>query len=107
MYFIILTTAFTLNRDGQTNIETSRDAALALRPLAGPLASTLYTIGIVGVGLLAIPTLTWFGCLRLRGSFGLAARTGQAAEAGAFVLHSHTRFDRRGGHHGFHGHQPG
>jgi len=58
MYFIILTTAFTLNRSGQTNIETAKDAALALRPIAGPLASTLYTLGIVGVGLLAIPTLT-------------------------------------------------
>jgi NRAMP (natural resistance-associated macrophage protein)-like metal ion transporter len=58
MYFIILTTAFTLNRAGTTNIETAKDAALALRPLAGPLASTLYTIGVVGVGLLAIPTLT-------------------------------------------------
>jgi NRAMP (natural resistance-associated macrophage protein)-like metal ion transporter len=58
MYFIILTTAFTLNRSGHTNIETAKDAALALRPLAGPLASTLYTLGIVGVGLLAIPTLT-------------------------------------------------
>src|SRR5262245_43607900 len=58
MYFIILTTAFTLNRSGQMNIETSKDAAMALRPLAGPLATTLYTVGIVGVGLLAIPTLT-------------------------------------------------
>ena len=58
MYFIMLTTAFTLNRAGHTNIETAKDAALALRPLAGELASTLYTVGVVGVGLLAIPTLT-------------------------------------------------
>src|SRR2546423_1307546 len=58
MYFIILTTAFTLNRTGHTNIETSKDAATALLPLAGRLATTLYTLGIVGVGLLAIPTLT-------------------------------------------------
>jgi NRAMP (natural resistance-associated macrophage protein)-like metal ion transporter len=58
MYFIILTTAFTLNRNGHTNIETATDAALALRPLAGPLAATLYTLGLIGVGLLAIPTLT-------------------------------------------------
>jgi len=58
MYFIILATAFTLHRSGHTNIETAKDAALALRPLAGALASTLYTLGIVGVGLLAIPTLT-------------------------------------------------
>lgn len=58
MYFIILTTALTLNRHGLTNIETSRDAALALEPLAGKFAATLYTFGIIGVGLLAIPTLT-------------------------------------------------
>jgi NRAMP (natural resistance-associated macrophage protein)-like metal ion transporter len=57
MYFIILTTAMTLHRAGITNIDSSRDAALALRPLAGDLASTLYAIGILGVGFLAIPTL--------------------------------------------------
>jgi len=58
MYFIILSTAFTLNRSGHTNIETSKDAAQALLPLAGRFATTLYTVGIIGVGLLAIPTLT-------------------------------------------------
>jgi NRAMP (natural resistance-associated macrophage protein)-like metal ion transporter len=57
MYFIILTTALTLHRNGITNIDTSRDAAAALMPLAGPFAATLFTIGIVGVGLVAIPTL--------------------------------------------------
>jgi NRAMP (natural resistance-associated macrophage protein)-like metal ion transporter len=41
MYFIILTTALTLHRHGITNIETSRQAAEALRPLAGHFASTL------------------------------------------------------------------
>ena len=57
MFFIILTTASTLHRHGITHIETSRDAAAALRPLAGDYAYYLYTIGIVGTGLLAIPTL--------------------------------------------------
>ena len=57
MYFIILTTALTLHRNGVTNIDTTRDAAAALRPLVGPAAMTLFTIGIVGVGLVAIPTL--------------------------------------------------
>ena len=50
MYFIILTTAFTLHRHGITNIETSREAAEALRPLAGTLASTLYTLGLIEWG---------------------------------------------------------
>jgi len=57
MFFIILTTAITLHAHGITHIETSRQAAEALRPLAGKFAATLFTVGIVGVGLLAIPTL--------------------------------------------------
>jgi NRAMP (natural resistance-associated macrophage protein)-like metal ion transporter len=57
MFFIILATAVTLNRHGITQIETSRQAAEALRPFAGRFATTLFTLGIVGVGFLAIPTL--------------------------------------------------
>ena len=57
MYFIILTAAVTLHRNGVTHIETSKQAAEALRPLAGSLAYFLYTAGLIGVGLLAIPTL--------------------------------------------------
>jgi Mn2+/Fe2+ NRAMP family transporter len=58
MYFIILTTALALHSHGIKDIQTSRDAADALRPLVGTLAATLYTVGIIGVGMLAIPTLT-------------------------------------------------
>ena len=57
MFFIILTTAITLNQHGITKIETARQAAEALRPFAGNFAATLFTRGIVGVGFLAIPTL--------------------------------------------------
>jgi NRAMP (natural resistance-associated macrophage protein)-like metal ion transporter len=57
MFFVILTTALTLHAHGLMKIETSRQAAEALRPLAGHLAATLYTLGILGVGCLAIPTL--------------------------------------------------
>lgn len=57
MYFIILTCAVTLHRSGHTDIATTKDAAEALRPLAGDLAYWLYTVGIIGTGLLAIPTL--------------------------------------------------
>src|SRR5450631_2417815 len=52
-----LSTALTLNRHGITHIETSRQAAEALRPFAGKFAATLFTVGIIGVGFLAIPTL--------------------------------------------------
>jgi Mn2+/Fe2+ NRAMP family transporter len=57
MFFIILTTALTLHAHGITTISTTRQAAEALRPLAGDGAYLLYTIGLVGTGLLAIPTL--------------------------------------------------
>ncbi len=57
MFFIIVTTASTLHVHGQTQLATSADVAAALRPLAGRFAMLLYTVGIVGTGLLAIPTL--------------------------------------------------
>src|SRR5258708_21992435 len=57
MFFIILTTALTLHAHGKTHVETSRQAAEALLPIAGRWAATLYTVGIFGVGFLAIPTL--------------------------------------------------
>ncbi len=56
-FFIILTTGLVLNAHGVTDIQTAEQAAIALRPLAGPLAFFLFTIGIVGTGLLAIPVL--------------------------------------------------
>jgi Mn2+/Fe2+ NRAMP family transporter len=55
-FFIVLTTALTLHQHG-VMITTTREAAEALRPLAGDYAYFLYTIGLVGTGLLAIPTL--------------------------------------------------
>ena len=58
MYFIILTTAATLHAHGQTSIETAQEAAEALRPLAGNGAYLLFTLGIIGTGLLAVPVLS-------------------------------------------------
>lgn len=82
MFFIILTAAVTLNRNGLTNIETSEQAAAALKPIAGRLASWLYTIGIIGTGLLAIPTLTGSAAYAIAETFGwdegLDAKLGQA-----------------------------
>ena len=57
MYFLILTTAATLNAHGVKNIETARQAAEALRPLAGKGAYWLFTLGIIGTGMLAVPVL--------------------------------------------------
>ena len=56
-FAIMLTTAVTLHDAGITNIETSSQAAQALRPLAGDLAFVLFAAGIIGTGLLAVPVL--------------------------------------------------
>jgi NRAMP (natural resistance-associated macrophage protein)-like metal ion transporter len=57
MYFIILTTAATLHASGQTTIATARQAAEALRPLAGDGAYWLFAIGLIGTGMLGVPVL--------------------------------------------------
>jgi NRAMP (natural resistance-associated macrophage protein)-like metal ion transporter len=54
---IIITAASTLHASGKTSIETSAQAAEALRPLAGPAAELIFALGIIGTGLLAIPVL--------------------------------------------------
>jgi Mn2+/Fe2+ NRAMP family transporter len=55
--FIIISTAATLHAAGVTDIETSAQAAEALRPLAGDSAFLLFSLGIIGTGLLAVPVL--------------------------------------------------
>jgi len=57
MYFLILTTAATLNAHGHKDIETAKQAAEALRPLAGQGAYWLFTLGMIGTGMLAVPVL--------------------------------------------------
>jgi len=56
-FFIILSTAMTLNVAGITNIQTSAQAAEALRPLAGDTTFLLFSLGIIGTGMLAVPVL--------------------------------------------------
>ena len=58
MYFIILSTAATLFKTGPHDINTAAEAAEALRPLAGPAASALFALGVIGVGFLAVPVMT-------------------------------------------------
>jgi NRAMP (natural resistance-associated macrophage protein)-like metal ion transporter len=57
MFFIIVTAASTLGAHGVTHIATAQQVAEALRPLAGNFAFALFTLGIVGTGLLAVPVL--------------------------------------------------
>jgi len=58
MYFIILSTGATLYQAGQTDISTAAQAAEALRPLAGDAAGILFSLGVIGVGFLAVPVMT-------------------------------------------------
>jgi NRAMP (natural resistance-associated macrophage protein)-like metal ion transporter len=80
--FIMLTTAATLNAHGVKDIETSSQAAEALRPIAGDFAFTIFALGIIGTGLLALPVLAGSAayavgeCLEWR--VGLAQRPGRA-----------------------------
>jgi NRAMP (natural resistance-associated macrophage protein)-like metal ion transporter len=56
-FFIILSTAATLHSSGITDIQTSAQAAEALRPLAGEFTFLLFSLGIIGTGMLAVPVL--------------------------------------------------
>ncbi len=56
-FFVIVAAATTLNAHGITNVETSAQAAEALRPIAGRFAFILFSLGIIGTGLLAVPVL--------------------------------------------------
>ena len=57
-YFVILAAGATLHATGQTTVQSATEAAQALRPLAGNLATVLFAIGLIGAGLLAVPVLT-------------------------------------------------
>ncbi len=70
MFFIIVTTAGTLHNAGITNIQTAGQAAEALRPLAGNFTFILFTVGIVGMGLLGIPILAGSASYALAEVFG-------------------------------------
>jgi len=70
MYFIILATAATLFKAGQTDIQSATDAAQALRPLAGDAAGLLLATGLIGAGFLAVPILTGAGAYAVAEAFG-------------------------------------
>ncbi len=77
-YFIILSTASTLFMHHQT-VQTAADAARALRPIAGPFASILFSVGILGSGLLAIPVLAISTGYIVAGTFGWRMGLGREA----------------------------
>src|SRR5262249_51789628 len=65
-FFIIVTTGATLHAHGITQIGIADQAAEALRPFAGPLAFLLFSLGIIGTGLLAVPVLAGSAAMRSR-----------------------------------------
>jgi Mn2+/Fe2+ NRAMP family transporter len=67
---IVVATAATLNAHGVTNIQTSAQAAEALRPIAGPLVFVIFALGIVGTGLLAVPVLAGSAAYAVGETFG-------------------------------------
>lgn len=68
-FFIILTAALTLHAHGITNVDSSDQAAEALRPIAGDLAFALFAIGIIGTGLLGLPVLAGSAAYAAAGTF--------------------------------------
>ena len=68
--FIIVATAATLNANGVTDIQTSAQAAEALRPIAGVFTFALFAAGIIGIGLLAVPVLAASGAYALGEALG-------------------------------------
>ena len=70
MFAIMVASAATLGKHGVTTVQTAQQAAEALRPIAGRLASLLFTLGIVGTGLLAVPVLAGSTAYALSEAFG-------------------------------------
>jgi NRAMP (natural resistance-associated macrophage protein)-like metal ion transporter len=93
--FIVITTAATLNAHGMTDIQTSSQAALALKPIAGPFVFLVFALGIIGTGLLAVPVLAGSSAYAVGEAFGwhvgLARKLARAPRfyamvAGAFAV---------------------
>ena len=68
--FIVITTAATLHAHGITQITSADQAASALRPIAGDLSFLLFAVGIIGIGLLAVPVLAGSAAYALSETFG-------------------------------------
>ncbi len=81
-FCVMLAAAITFNANGITEIQTTRDAALALRPIAGEFAFLLFALGVIGTGMLAVPVLAGSAAYAVADVFewraGLDHRAGEA-----------------------------
>jgi len=88
-FFIMLTTAATLHAHGVHNIATAAQAAGALRPIAGRFAFSLFSMGIIGTGLLAVPVLAGsaaYGVAEaMRWRFGMEKKLAEATRFYAVI----------------------
>ena len=91
-FFIIVTTAVTLNAHGITRIDTAAQAAEALRPIAGELTLALFAAGIIGTGLLAVPVLAGSAAYAVAETFGSPRKSRAAGRPRTRLL----RHRRRG-----------
>ncbi|HME24616.1 MAG TPA: divalent metal cation transporter, partial [Acetobacteraceae bacterium] len=76
---IVIGTAATLHAHGVTDIATAQDAAASLRPIAGPFAEAVFAAGIIGTGLLAVPTLAGSTAYAVGEEFGWTVGLSQQA----------------------------
>lgn len=87
MFAIMVTAAATLHAEGITSIGTAEEAAQALEPLAGRLAGLVFTLGIVGTGLLAVPVLAGSTSYAIAETFGWREGLGlKMSQARAFYF---------------------
>lgn len=87
MFAIMVTAASTIGRAGPVTVSTAEQAAEALRPFAGDLAGLLFTLGIVGTGLLAVPVLAGSTAYAVSEAFGWNEGLGlKLSQARAFYL---------------------
>jgi hypothetical protein len=91
--FIVITTAATLHARGMTDIQTSAQAAEALRSVAGPFTFVVFATGIIGTGVLTLPVLVGSAAYALGETPVLACWPGAPATAGQGIPR-----DNRGGH---------
>jgi Mn2+/Fe2+ NRAMP family transporter len=79
MYCIILTAATALHSSGHSNIQSAQQAATALQPLAGPFAFILFSVGMIGTGMLAIPVLAGSAAYAVKEFSGIRGTLSQKA----------------------------
>jgi NRAMP (natural resistance-associated macrophage protein)-like metal ion transporter len=72
-FFIMVTAAATLHQHGIRDIQTAAQAAQALKPLAGPFTFALFSLGIIGAGLLSVPVMAGSSAYAVAGAFGWEA----------------------------------